>query len=336
MYEKKNFLSSVGVVIIGRNEGDRLKRCLESIVKHTSNIVYVDSGSSDDSIKIAHILGVDVICLDLSKPFTAARARNEGYDRLIQQTHSLAFVQFVDGDCEIKEQWLGEAIEYLNQNSNVAVVCGRLRERYPENSIYNTLCDIEWNTPVGEAKACGGIALMRTDVFEQVAGFNPNIIAGEEPELCLRIRKHGWKIWRINVEMAMHDANMTYFSQWWKRSVRGGYAYALGAAMHGDKPERHWVNEINRIRLWGLYIPISLFFCGFINSLFLYGLLIYPLQIIRLAVKYNNCIPRNWSYAFFLTLGKFPEAQGQIKYLLDKIMKTRSKIIEYKKSDISQ
>lgn len=323
----------IGAVVIGRNEGERLRVCLHSILRYTNKVIYVDSGSTDGSVSLVRKLGIDVVNLDTSVPFTAARARNEGFTRLREQVSDLSYVQFVDGDCEVAGGWITQAAEYLTQHTDVAVVCGRRRERYPNVSIYNMLCDIEWDTPIGEAKACGGDALIRSSVFEQVAGFNPDLIAGEEPELCVRIRQLGWKVWRIDAEMTLHDANMTHFGQWWKRSIRGGYAYALGADMHGGKPERHWVSETNRIRLWGLYIPASLFFFGLVNHLFFYGLLIYPLQVIRLALKFNNRVSANWRYAFFLTVGKFPEAQGQIKYIWDKIMKTRSKIIEYKKND---
>ena len=68
-------LPLVSVVVIGRNEGERLKRCLASLATDSTCIVYVDSGSSDGSVDHARKSGVDVVELDLSIPFTAARAR---------------------------------------------------------------------------------------------------------------------------------------------------------------------------------------------------------------------------------------------------------------------
>ena len=50
-----------------------------------------------------------------------------------------------------------------------------------------------------------------------VGGFNPAVIAGEEPELCVRLRQAGWKIHRLDAEMTLHDAAMTSWRQWWKR-----------------------------------------------------------------------------------------------------------------------
>ncbi|NES24118.1 MAG: glycosyltransferase family 2 protein, partial [Symploca sp. SIO3E6] len=181
----------VGLVVIGRNEGERLRQCLLSVTGKVAHIVYVDSGSTDGSVEMARSLGVEVVPLDLSIPFTAARARNEGFAHLLQSYPEIEFVQFVDGDCEIVEGWLVHAQQELESQPEVAVVCGRRRERFPEETIYNKLCDIEWDTPVGEAKACGGDSMMRTKAFQQVEGFNPTLIAGEEPELCVRLRTQG-------------------------------------------------------------------------------------------------------------------------------------------------
>ena len=326
--EKHN--NSVGVVIIGRNEGDRLRVCLESVVENNIYVVYVDSGSTDNSIETAKSLGVDIIYMDTSIPFTAARARNAGYNHLKTSYSDISYVQFVDGDCEVVKGWVDKGISFLAEHPDVALVCGRLRERYPEASVYNNLCDIEWNTSIGECKACGGIFLIRSRIFKEVSGFNSSIIAGEEPELCLRIRNKGWKIIRLDAEMALHDANIMRFGQWWKRNVRAGYAYALGAAMHGAAPEYHRVHETKRIWLWGLYIPSLILTTGLLNSWLFTLLAIYPMQIVRIKFKNPLSGKNAWLYALFVTVGKFPEMQGQLKFLLDRLMKKKSSIIEYK------
>ena len=176
--------------------------------------------------------GAEVVALDTDRPFTAARARNAGI-RALKTGASPDFVQFIDGDCMLDPGWITAALDFLIGAPEVAVVCGRRRERFPENSIYNRLCDAEWNTPIGEARACGGDALMRWEALMAVDGYNPDLIAGEEPEMCLRMRRLGWKIWRLDAEMTLHDAAILRFGQFWKRARRGGYAYAQGAAMYG-------------------------------------------------------------------------------------------------------
>ncbi|MDZ4262743.1 MAG: glycosyltransferase [Pseudomonadota bacterium] len=320
----------VGVVIIGRNEGDRLVGCLESLSDQVSQLVYVDSGSTDDSVNVARSMGANVVSLDMTIPFTAARARNEGFERFKQLYPQAEYVQFVDGDCVVTATWLKSAVAFLDAQPGVAAVCGRRRERYPDKSIYNMLCDMEWNTPVGEAKACGGDAMMRVIAFENMQGFRAGLIAGEEPELCLRLRAAGWKIWRLNEEMTLHDAAMTRFSQWWKRTKRAGHAFAEGAYLHGDTPERHWVAESRRAWIWGLGIPSIALVLGLISPLGMLVLLIYPFQIVRLARRNHSQGKSPWIMAFFLVLGKFPEMIGQIKFLWQLYSGKQARLIEYK------
>lgn len=323
--------SGVGVVVIGRNEGQRLERCLRSLLKGTDKVMYVDSGSTDGSLHLARRLGVEVLALDLGTPFTAARARNEGFFALQRRLPSMQLVQFVDGDCEVDSGWLPAAQAFLDDHPDVAVVCGRRRERFPQRSVYNLLCDLEWDTPIGEAKACGGDALMRVDAFAAVGGFRPELIAGEEPELCVRLRAKGWKVWRLDAEMTLHDAAMTHFSQWWRRSLRAGHAYAEGAYLHGQPPERHWLRESRRAWLWGLGIPaVTVLACLLLGGWSLLLLLVYPLQAVRLARRGGKSVRENWLQAVFLVLGKFPEMLGQLKFLRHRIAAGKSTLIEYK------
>jgi GT2 family glycosyltransferase len=332
MGQKSSPSDAIGVVVIGRNEGERLRRCLNSLLDSTRSIVYVDSGSSDDSVPMSRSMSVEVVELDLRTAFTAARARNEGFRRLIRIRPDLQYVFFVDGDCEVVAGWVDVATRFLDSRPDVAAVCGRLRERHPDKSVYNLLCDIEWESfPLGEAKMVGGNAVMRVEAFQQVNGFRADLICGEEPELCVRLRQKGWRIWQLETEMALHDAALYHFSQWWKRMVRGGYAYAQGAKEHGAPPEQHWVEESRRIWLWGLVIPLGILILALSVDLRLLWLLaIYPLQVIRLAVRGKRSARENWVRALALVLCKFPEMLGQLKFLTDKHRRVQSTLIEYK------
>jgi GT2 family glycosyltransferase len=267
----------------------------------------------------------------MSLPFTAARARNQGYRRLRQLSPELSYVQFVDGDCEIDPLWVETASAFFDLNQDVAVVCGRRRERFPSRSIYNRLCDIEWDTPIGEAKACGGDALMRTDAFAEVGGYREDLIAGEEPELCLRLRAAGWKIWRLDAEMTQHDVAIVQFSQWWRRHVRSGYAFAQGAYLHGRAAERHWVWETLRALFCGLSLPIiSLLALALFGLWGLLPLLMYPLQFVRRLARRTEPLAIRSQLTFFELATRFPESSGVFFFMRDLAVGRPGRLIEYK------
>jgi GT2 family glycosyltransferase len=323
----------LAVVAIGRNEGQRLHACLGSAQSGdlAKVVVYVDSGSTDGSADFARRQGCEVVELDMAKPFTAARARNEGFALALKTLPSLTHVQFVDGDCELVPGWIDAALGYLKTHPQVAAVCGRRRERYPERSRYNALCDIEWNTPVGLAKSCGGDVLMRADALRAVGGYRASLIAGEEPELCVRLRAARWYIYRLDCEMTLHDANMHRFGQWWSRSKRAGYAFAEGAALHGAPPEHHWVREARSAWLWGLGIPVFILIAACFTSPWATAMLVvYPLQILRLYLRVRRATPLASWYATFLVAGKAPEVLGQLQYWLNRLRGQRVTLIEYK------
>jgi glycosyltransferase involved in cell wall biosynthesis len=327
---KNDHQTDFGVVAIGRNEGDRLKRCLLSLPP-SATVVYVDSGSTDGSDLWARGHGAQVVVLDMGRPFTAARARNAGFRRLIEIEPNISFVQFVDGDCELVNEWPETAISFLQSHVDVAAVSGRRRERYPDRSVYNKLCDREWDGPVGETSAFGGDVMLRTSSFQTVNGYLETLIAGEEPELAVRLRRAGWRIWRLGTEMTIHDAAMLHFRQWWHRNVRSGYAFAAGAYLHGAPPERHWVWESRRAWIWGILLPIVCL----ATSLLLgrWGLamcLIYPLQMLRQTFRSTGTLSDRALKSFFQLLGRFPEGMGQLKFLRDRVLGRQALLIEYK------
>lgn len=326
----------IGMVVIGRNEGERLVRCLASA--RGVPVVYVDSGSRDGSVAAAGAAGATVVELDARQPFTAARARNEGFRRLRALEPRLDYVQFVDGDCELAAGWIDAAVAFLDARPEVAAVCGRRRERFPERSVYNLLCDMEWDTPLGEAAATGGDALVRAAAFQRCGGYRASLIAGEEPELCARLRAAGWKIWRLDAEMSVHDAAMTRFAQWWRRTQRAGHAFAEVASLCRSLPGRPWRREAASAWFWGLALPLgglalALAACAGVP---LAGpaaglvLLAYPLQIARVALRGRRSARENWLRAAAIVLGKFPEVLGEARFLLGRLYRAPAALMEYK------
>lgn len=329
----KAMLPDAGAVAIGRNEGERLRACLQSLVGRVKRIVYVDSGSTDGSQSMARDLGVDVVELDASLPFTAARARNAGFERLMDLEPELRFVQFVDGDCEVVDGWLPHGRAQLDEHPRLAIVCGRRREKHPEHSVYNRLCDIEWDEPIGDVKTCGGDMMVRASVLREVGGFNPDLIAGEELDLCFRIRRTGHAIRRLPADMTHHDAAMTRFSQWWKRSIRAGHAYAENAWMHGDGPERFKRRQDRSNLLWGLGLGTS----ATLGTVFQPAWLLTAAGSTYLATRIyrgQRALGRPKddarAFALYCTVGKIPQALGAARFRWGRLQGRRSGLIEYK------
>ena len=321
--------ASLGVVVIGRNEGLRLVGCFDSLPE--TPVVYVDSGSTDGSVEAARQRQIDVVELDLTIPFTAARARNAGFAQLLRTHPDLEYVQFVDGDCQLLPGWMSSALAFLEARPDVAAVCGRLHERYPERSVYNWLCDREWDRPAGEVRSCAGNVMMRAQALRNVGGYREDVIAAEEDELCVRLRSARWHIWRLPEAMAMHDAAMLHFRQWWRRAFRAGYAFAQGAHLHGSTPDRHFVRESRRAWVWGLLLPLLCILAGVVlHPIGWLAFLIYPLQWLRLIVNGGGSVRDRVRLASFQLLARFPEGFGQLAFLRDRLLKLRPKLIEHK------
>jgi GT2 family glycosyltransferase len=321
---------SIGIVVIGRNEGRRLVDCLTSVLGRGKTAVYVDSGSTDDSVATAARMGATVILMDRGARFSAARARNLGFAQLMHEAPDTTFVQFVDGDCQLQPDWISAATAFLDQNPDVALVCGRRRERWPDRTVYNALCDQEWNGPLGEISECGGDFLARVDAFRQVGGFTDRLIAGEEPELCIRLREKGWRIFRIAEEMTRHDADILHFSQWWRRTVRGGHAFAEIEAMHRSSPQRLWRRNVYRAIFWGGLAPALIALTPLVGGWVLLGLAAYPLQWLRLVMRRRDFTRAGFASAGLLVIGKLAELEGIATFHLSTLRRRDPLLIEYK------
>lgn len=309
-----------GAVVIGRNEGARLRLCLESVLRVPT--VYADSGSTDGSVETARGLGVEVVRLDPSRPFTAARGRNEGFERL-EIAGGCTCVQFVDGDCEIAPGWIDRAAAALEHDEGLALVCGRLREKRRNASIYARLCDMEWQGPAGTITSCGGIFMIRAAAFRQIGGFVVGHAAGEEPDLCARLIKAGWRLERVDAEMGTHDAGMTRFGQWWRRAVRGGWAYAKAASPGNAERSARSVRRVVSTLAWAVGLP--LFGVGMTIAdpwprgalAWVVVVLAYAALFVRVRghrVRAGNGEADARLYAAFCVIGKWAEAFGFVKY----------------------
>lgn len=333
----------LAVVVIGRNEGERLKRCLQSVPQGLP-VIYVDSGSTDGSIDYARSIGVPVVSLDMSVGFTAARARNVGWRYLLDDVFTdVEFVQFIDGDCELDGTWLDVATTAMQSEPTLAVVFGRRRERFPGHSIYNRMCDEEWNVPLGIAASCGGDALFRVNALREAGGYSDDLIAGEEPDLCLRLRRLGWFVRRVEGEMTLHDANILTFGGWWKRARRGGFAYAAHVLRHGQRSDPQWRRQLKSILFWGMIWPagglaLALLLAHWQPLLGVALLALVPIsyavQALRIAArKQDDQVDRRFVLHFgvLMTIGKFAEVSGVLQCWISYLLNRQARLIEYKR-----
>lgn len=335
---KKNTDSTatVGIVVIGRNESQRLSSSLQSMQSSKCPLIYVDSGSTDHSVTIAEPLVDAVLELDPARPFSAARARNEGFERLTALFPTLELIQFVDGDCVLSEGWLEAAKQSMLDDTKRAVIIGHLQECNPDISIYNRLCALEWKSPAGDLKnfgALGGIFMVRVDVFRELGGFNASVIAGEDSEFGVRLSLAGYKVTKIDHDMAIHDANMTTFSQWWTRAVRAGHAIGQRAHLNGKSSVKDCVQERKSTLFWGIAIPLLAFLLLIptrgASILMLLAYLALALKVYLFRRKQNENANDAIIYAKFIVLAKFANGLGLLKFYFNRF-KQRYEIIEYK------
>jgi glycosyltransferase involved in cell wall biosynthesis len=329
--------ATLSVVVIGRNETGRLTACLESIraaknMPEPLELIYVDSNSTDDSVERAGAFGAKVIALSAGK-LSAARARNAGW-----RAATAPFILFLDGDTVLHPDFVQRAMKGFD-DQRIAVIWGHRRESRTKASAYNRILDLDWIYPPGFAEFCGGDAIMRRSALEQVNGFNADLIAGEEPDLCRRMRAEGNLIFHIDAPMTSHDLAILHFNQYWRRAVRSGYAYAEVADRYRGTPDPLWNKESRGNLLRGsLYTLIAL---GVLAASVLLQSWI-PLFIGALggaALAIRTALLSRWKGAAWNTLLLYgihshvqhvPILQGQILYLWGRWRRHDRGLIEYK------
>ena len=315
----------VGVVVIGRNEGARLVESLMSALAVGVPVVYVDSDSSDGSAARASEIGCEVVELRSPPGYTAARARNAGYERLQKILPGCRFVHFVDGDCVLVPGWVSVAAAHLREHGEVGIVCGRLLEEHPTASPYHRLASIEWDQPVGDVGECGGIAMVRAEAFEDVGGYEADMPVGEDPDFCRRVGATGMRIVRLDRDMARHDIDMFRFSEWWLRQVRPGKAWADTCHRRGAKAPADVRRNLVSTLAWGGALPALCLLLVPATSgaslLVLAGALATLWVKVRRHALGDGRSPADATlYATACTLGKFAALQGVLRFARERIV----------------
>jgi glycosyltransferase involved in cell wall biosynthesis len=343
-------MPALSVVVIGRNEGERLRRCLQSVVAIAATvpggmeIIYVDSGSVDNSVALAESEGARTLKLRPERP-TAALGRNAGWQAARGET-----ILFLDGDTILDPNFVAGAMPQF-ADPQVAVVWGHRRELYPEHSIYNRVLDLDWIYPPGPAPFCGGDALFRRSVLAAAGGYDETLIAGEEPELCRRIMALGFTIYHVDLPMTKHDIAMTRWRQYWKRASRAGHAYAEVSERFANTPNPFWSDECRRNRnraltLLGLCLAGVLgSFAGVLASIGVWSALpILLVLAVLFALAARTGYKARWKapsgslhdavtlflYGVHSHLQQIPIFFGQLHYRWNRRKGRRALLVEYK------
>ena len=332
----------LSVVVIGRNEGARLVRCLESVgqmrpLDGPIEIIYVDSGSTDGSLERAAQFEVEIKRLESANP-CAASGRNAGW-----RASSAPIIFFLDGDTVLEPNFVADAIAEL-EDPRIAVVFGNRREIDPNASIYARVLDREWIAPAGAVEFCGGDALIRREVLERVGGFDERLIAGEEPEMCRRIRALGFTILHLDRPMTGHDLAITRFSQYWRRALRTGYAYAEVSRRFKNTGLPLWQKEARGNLIRGAAM-LGIVFIAPLASIAMHSIIpIVALIVVIAALAIRTAIRFRWDNVDLVTLLLFglhshlvhiPLLVGQIKYQRDRLKGSTTKLIEYKDAPVA-
>ena len=326
-------LPTLSVVVIGRNEGERLERCILSagaIAGWTPvEILYVDSGSTDGSVELAARLGATVLPLTPGI-FTAARARNLGWRRA-----ACELVLFLDGDTILNEDFPLAALAELQRNPSNAAAWGHRREVCPCLSVYVRVLDLDWIYKPGETMFFGGDVLVRRAALNDVNGFDETLIAGEEPEMCRRMRNLGWRIQHIDAPMTLHDLAITRFAQYWRRAQRAGFAFASVSARFRSTSDPFWADESRRNLQRGIFWLLSpvAAVAATIAMLSPWPLALWLLLVFAAAI-YTSWQCRwklaPWTtlllYGFHSHLQQIPIFFGQVQFLLNR----NQPLMEYK------
>lgn len=323
-------MSRVGAVAIGRNEGARLRLCLETLTLQADPLIYVDSGSTDGSVALARSMGVEVLELDPGRPFSAARARDEGARQLLDRA-GVEHIQFVDADCTVESGWIGAGRAALDADPGLGIVTGWRREEEPGRNPFHGLLDIEWHGPAGEITACGGDMMVRAQAYREAGGFDPTLVSSEDEEFVLRLRaRTGLRAVRLAHPMTVHDARMDRLGQWWRRMVRAGLGFEEVAARFAQNHR----GERQRAFIYAGAVP-TLTVLGLIPGLrfLLLAALAWPLNWGRSASGLRaRGLP--WRDALaqgaLLTLAKLPTLQGMVAFRLRRLRRAPPHLIEYR------
>ena len=264
----------ISAIVIGRNEGERLDACMQSIrqalrfLQH--EIIYVDSRSGDDSIARAKANGARCYLLE-DEHTTAGLGRFAGAKEAKGE-----YLLFLDGDMQLSSGFCEKAM--MAMAARDADGCTGIRE-----DLYIKHGEIVGRNEnyfgcTGEriVPEFGGALFIKKEALEKAGGWSPDTIACEEAELHARLRAAGCTILEIPTKMITHTDAVrdgrgvigTIFSR-----RRLGEGQALRCAMAHGKANAYIHHENEKFLLYSVdwmcvILIVLLGVWGFLGALF--------------------------------------------------------------------
>jgi len=249
-------MMELSVVLITKNQAWNISRLIESVLRETScasskEIILVDSASTDETISLASRYAANIFRLKPGQRLSPAIGRYVGYKQ-----SSGEYVLFLDGDTELIPGWLPHALRLMCERPDVGGVTGGVINLPTSAAAQRPAAPAQKTHPAPpkEVLWCnyggGGVAMYRRPAMERAGTFNPNLNAEEEPELGLRIRQAGYRLFELDYPMAFHynDAPVAVSSVLSRRRRNFLVGMGQGARYHlGTKVFWTWLRE----RWWG-------------------------------------------------------------------------------------
>jgi glycosyltransferase involved in cell wall biosynthesis len=323
-------LPFVSVVIIGKDEEQNLGACIRSVrameyPAERLEIIYVDTGSSDRSVEIAR--GMQVIAVEEKSPFPSpGLARNRG---MREARHDI--IHFIDGDMTIARDYLKEAVRLLDTGDIVCVI-GDVRERNSEKSFLARVLNYPWSSrEAGFVDAPGGGGTFKKVALQTVGGYNPLILKGQETELGYRIHERGYKIYKIEHLMAVHNYGIARLYDLLSRSYRMGASYGMIMTMPQSRSYADLTRRARNLLLQGILLTALIASLLVTGRLLLLVAIPFAVAIYVLFRHWREIVvekkPNGYAYYLLMQFSKPIVLCGYVAFLLRRCTSIFSKFL---------
>ena len=200
-------MKKVTAIIVNWNDKDVIVECIQSLLDQNRNkidIIISDNGSKDDSVEF------------IRKRFPSIKiienGENLGFGSAINRGLGLAkgdYLLFLNSDLKLHSKCVGELAKVLENDSNVGGTIPKILHIDQQN-IINSLgvlinyTGIAYPNLLGQKdpgyqepfeSACGGIFMLKREVYETVGGFDEDLfLYHEDHDFSWRIRQAGWHL----------------------------------------------------------------------------------------------------------------------------------------------